>query len=146
MLSKFNNDIKLARVANVEYLSAAATAIVENLVKESPTGNIRFVLCSGRFTEPDTSKTLWFLRDSRRLKGEAENLLQNLAKEHPGKVEAFAVRPGLIIPENPSLSTRLTAALSPGITARQVGKVMVTIGLNGGKNTVLEQEEMLTIK
>lgn len=145
LLFKFNNDKKLAYAANVESPSAAATAFVQHLCQDSPSGKIRFVFCSGKYTETDPDKSLWFLGDSRRWKGETETFLQTLAGENRGKFDAFAVRPGLIIPSDPSLSIRLTAVVSPGITAQRVGQVMVKIGLDGWKETVLEQDDMLAV-
>ncbi|KAM3531846.1 hypothetical protein NHJ13051_000582 [Beauveria bassiana] len=103
--SKFSNGKKLAYAANV---------------------SIRFVFCSGKFAEPDPAKHLWFLGDSRRWKGETETFLQTLAKQHPGRFEAFSVRPGLVIPNNPPPAIRLATVVSPGITAQQTGTVMGT--------------------
>ncbi len=130
----------------MEYPCAAATAFAQHLTKDAPSGKIRFVFCSGKFTETDPAKSLWFLGDSRRWKGETETFLQTLAKEHPGQWEAYAVRPGLIIPRNPPLSIRLTAVLSPGITAQRTASVMVQVGLEGWKEAVLEQEDMLALQ
>ncbi|KAM3505427.1 hypothetical protein MY11210_007971 [Beauveria gryllotalpidicola] len=124
VLSKFNNDKKLAYAANVAYPCAAATAFVQHLVNDSPSGRIRFVFCSGKFAEPNPAKSLWFLGESRRWKGETETFLQTLAKQHPGRFEAFAVRPGLVIPNNPPPAIRLATVVSPGITAQQTGTVM----------------------
>ncbi|EGX93273.1 nucleoside-diphosphate-sugar epimerase, putative [Cordyceps militaris CM01] len=145
MLSKFNNDKKLAYAANVTFPCAAATAFASHLVGDAPSSRIRFVFCSGKFTELDPRKPLWFLADSRRLKGETEAFLQKLAGQHPGTFEAYAVRPGLVIPRNPPLTIRLTAAVSPGITAQQTGAVMVKVGTEGWKGAVLEQDDMLAI-
>ncbi|TQV97498.1 nucleoside-diphosphate-sugar epimerase [Cordyceps javanica] len=146
LLSKFNNDKKLAYDANVAFPCAAATALAQHLSSDSPSGKIRFVFCSGRFAEPDPIKSLWFLSDSRRWKGETETFLQKLAREHLGKFEALAVRPGLVIPKNPPLSIRLTAVVSPGITAQRTGIVMVKIGVDGWKGAVLEQDDMLAVQ
>ncbi|KAM3546233.1 hypothetical protein ARSEF1564_000928 [Beauveria bassiana] len=145
VLSKFNNEKKLAYAANVSYPCAAASAFVQHLGNDSPSGRIRFVFCSGKFAEPDPAKHLWFLGDSRRWKGETETFLQTLTKQHPGRFEAFSVRPGLVIPNNPPPAIRLATVISPGITAQQTGTVMVSIGLNGWKQAVLEQDEMLAI-
>ncbi|OAR02842.1 hypothetical protein LLEC1_06461 [Akanthomyces lecanii] len=146
LLSKFNNDKKLAHAANVESPTAAATAFVQHLSKHSPSGKIRFVFCSGKYTETNPDKSLWFLSDSRQWKGKTETFLQKLARDNPGKFDAFAVRPGLIIPADPPLSIRLTAVVSPGITAQRVGEVMVRIGLDGWKEPVLEQDDMLALR
>ncbi|OAA52351.1 NAD(P)-binding domain protein [Beauveria brongniartii RCEF 3172] len=145
VLSKFNNDKKLAYAANVVYPCAAASAFAQHLGNDSPSGRIRFVFCSGKFAEPDPAKLLWFLGDSRRWKGETETFLQTLAKQQPGRFEAFSVRPGLVIPNNPPPAIRLATVVSPGITAQQTGTVMVRIGLDGWKQAVLEQDEMLAI-
>ncbi|KAM3507929.1 hypothetical protein MY10362_001506 [Beauveria mimosiformis] len=124
VLSKFNNDKKLAYAANVVYPCAAASAFAQHLSNDSPSGRIRFVFCSGKFAEPDPAKLLWFLGDSRRWKGETETFLQTLAKQQSGRFEAFSVRPGLVIPNSPPPAIRLATVVSPGITAQQTGTVM----------------------
>ncbi|KAJ6788815.1 hypothetical protein PWT90_02818 [Aphanocladium album] len=145
-LNKFNNDVKLAHAANVEYPRAAATAIAKYLPEKSPTGLVRFVLASGRYAELDPEKPLWLMSDIRHMKGEIENAVLNLVKPCPGKFEAYAVRPGTVVPESPPLAISLMATISASIKLQQLVKVIVKIGTEGCKNTTFENEEMLTIQ
>lgn len=145
MLNKFGNDRKRAHDANVVFPKAAATALLEHLPKDSPSGKIRFVFTSGMYAEQDLDRRLYFLNDSRKLKGEIENFLQETAEANPDRFETWAARPGLIIPRDAPLSTKMTAWISPGITAEHLGKVMVKVGVEGWKDRVLEQDVMLKI-
>lgn len=143
MVNKFNGDWERCYEANVTLCKAAADAMLANLPQHSPTSKICFVLGSGQYTEQDQTKKLYFLQQNRRMKGEIETYLENLAKENPTKFTTYATRPGLIVPKNPPFSTRLMNILAGGITAENVGKCMVSVGVNGWKERVLEQDAMM---
>ncbi|MCJ1287719.1 hypothetical protein MMC26_007071 [Xylographa opegraphella] len=143
MNAKFS-DAATARTVNVEYTLAAAhffaTAIAPAL---SSTGKkFRFVYCSGWGTENDLKKPLWWMQDSRRIKGEAENGLFALAKDNEGVFEVLVVRPAGILPRGMTL-TGMLLMLGPSVKVEAVGAVMVEMAINGFEKRTLENGEIV---
>lgn len=112
----------------------------QKLASTSPTGKFRFVFCSGKFTEWDQDKTLLFLSDSRRIKGQVEKGLSDIADAHPDNFEVFLLRPsGFLGPETPAIK-KMFAPLYDAVTTEQVGKAMMRVGIEGGSERIIEND------
>ncbi|MCJ1384761.1 hypothetical protein MMC17_007879 [Xylographa soralifera] len=143
MNAKFPNPT-IARTVNVEYTHAAAHFFATNVAPAlSPTGRkFRFVYCSGWRTENDLEKPLWWMQDSRRVKGEAENELFALAKENEGVFEVLVLRPAGILPRGRTLRGMLLM-LGPAVKVEAVGTMMVEMAINGCEKKTLENGEIV---
>lgn len=112
----------------------------ESLTSKTPNGKFRFVFCSGKFTEWDQDKTLLFLSDSRKIKGQVEKGLCDIADAHPEQFETFILRPsGFIGPDTP-ITKKVFAPLYDAVSTDQVGKAMVKVGLEGAKERIIEND------
>lgn len=139
-VEQFNHDKELCRKVSVDYTLAAANAMRESLASKTPNGKFRFVFCSGKFTEWDQDKTLLFLSDSRKIKGQVEKGLCDIADAHPEQFETFILRPsGFIGPDTPS-TKKVFAPLYDAVSTDQVGKAMVKVGLEGAKERIIEND------
>ncbi|MCJ1395431.1 hypothetical protein MMC18_008317 [Xylographa bjoerkii] len=143
MNAKFS-DPKTAHTVNVEYTRAAAHFFAKTLVPAvSPSGKkFRFVYCSGWGTENDLEKPLWWMQDSRRVKGEAENGLFALEKGNEGVFEVLVVRPAGILPKERTLKG-LILMLGPAVKVEAVGVVMVDMVVKGCEKKTLENGEIV---
>ena len=143
MNAKFS-DPTTARTVNVEYTLAAAHFFATKVAPAmSQTGKkFRFVYCSGWGTENDLKKPLWWMQDSRRVKGEAENGLFALAKDNEGAFEVLVVRPAGILPRGWTLKGMLLM-LGPAVKVEAVGAVMVEMVTNGCEKRTLENGEIV---
>ena len=132
-----------ARTVNVEYTLAAARFFAKTLTPalSSSSKKFRFVYCSGWGTENDLEKPLWWMQDSRRVKGEAENGLFALMKEKES-FEVLVVRPAGIIPRGRTLMGMIMA-LGPAVKVEAVGVMMVDITVNGCIERTLENGEIV---
>ena len=139
-VEQFNHDKELCRKVSVDYTLAAANAMRESLASKTPQGKFRFVFCSGKFTEWDQDKTLLFLSDSRKIKGQVEKGLCDIADAHPEEFETFILRPsGFIGPDTP-ITKKVFATLYDAISTDQVGKAMMEVGLEGAKDRIIEND------
>ncbi|MCJ1397428.1 hypothetical protein MMC11_000621 [Xylographa trunciseda] len=143
MNAKFS-DPTTARTVNVEYTLAAAHFFAETLAPSlAPSGKkFRFVYCSGWGTENDLEKPLWWMQNSRRVKGEAENGLFALAKGKEEVFEVLVVRPAGILPRGRTLKGMLLM-LGPAVKVEAVGAVMVDMVVNGCEKRTLENGEIV---
>ena len=138
------SDPSTARTVNVEYTLVAAHFFATKVAPAlSQTGKkFRFVYCSGWGTENDLKKPLWWMQDSRRVKGEAENGLFALANENEGVFEVLVVRPAGILPREMTLKW-VVLMLGPAVKVEAVGAVMVEMAINGCEKRTLENGEIV---
>lgn len=109
-----------------------------------PGKKFRFVFLSGKFSEWDQTKTLLFLADSRRIKGEVEKGLCTLADAHgAGIFETWILRPSGFLPPGASLAKKLVGELYGAIGTPHLAKVLVQVALNGAKERFLENDVLL---
>ncbi|KAM0451207.1 hypothetical protein ACHAPV_010053 [Trichoderma viride] len=143
-VNQFNNDKELCRKVGVEYTLAAANAMLDHLADKVPSGKkFRFVFCSGKYSEWNQKRPLLFMADSRRIKGEVEKGLCDLADANPDKFETWILRPSGFIEPNASISKRLAGGLYGAITTAQVGKAMVKVACEGWKDRIIENNALL---
>lgn len=139
-------DVETARKVSVDYTLAAAKAFIDVLAPQLPAGQkFRFLFCSGRWAEMDEKKNMRMLADTRRIKGQVEKGLCDLADANPDKLETWSVRPGAIMRKHAGLMNLLTANTSGFIGLDHLAKAMLTIIVNGYKDRIIETEELLKI-
>jgi hypothetical protein len=61
-------DVQTARKVSVEYTLAAANAFAEKLLPKLVEKEFKFVFCSGAMAERDMEKTLYFMKETRKIK------------------------------------------------------------------------------
>ncbi|AEO70686.1 2a86ad49-089b-42fc-a9e4-0e5b924ad9f8 [Thermothielavioides terrestris] len=137
-------DVETARKVHVEYTQAAAKAFLGHLVPQLPEGKqFRFVFCSGALAEWDQQKPLYFMADTRRIKGETERGLCEIADGDATKRFAvYCARPSGILPADAGVARKLSGRLFNAIGVDQLAKAMVRILLEGYKERIIENSEL----
>ncbi|KAK2592424.1 hypothetical protein QQS21_009876 [Conoideocrella luteorostrata] len=139
--------IEAARHANVDTTHAAAKAFAENTASSlGPGKKFRFIFCSGKFTEWNQDKSLSFLNDSRKIKGQAEKGLFEVRDAHRERLEVFCVRPSGILGVDAGLAERWTGKLYSAIDVDVLARAMISIALDGYSETIIENERLKSIK
>lgn len=82
--------------------------------------------------EPNADAKLWFLAETRKLKGAAEAAVFGAEKESGGKVEAYTLRPAVIVGEKPGWVEWVHGKMAPSVGVRELAAVMVDVGVGGG--------------
>ncbi|KAI1417905.1 hypothetical protein F5Y13DRAFT_150023 [Hypoxylon sp. FL1857] len=139
-------DVETARKVSVDYTLAAAKAFVDELAPKLPESQkFRFVFCSGQFAEWDQEKNLKMLADTRKIKGQVEKGLCDLADTNKERFEVWAVRPSGILKKHAGLINLLTANALCFIEVDRLARAMLRIVVNGHKDRIIEARELLKI-
>ncbi|KAI4859145.1 hypothetical protein F4820DRAFT_440684 [Hypoxylon rubiginosum] len=139
-------DVETAKKVSIDYTLAAANAFVTELAPKLPEAQkFRFVFCSGKFAEWDQEKNLKAMKDTRRIKGQVEKGLCDLADANKEKFEVWAVRPGGIVKKHASLMNTLTANTIGVIDVDHLAKAMLKIVLDGHADRIVETNALLKI-
>ncbi|KAL8388900.1 hypothetical protein RB595_009006 [Gaeumannomyces hyphopodioides] len=134
-------DVDTARKVGVDYTLAAAKAFVD--AKLAGDGKIlRMVFCSGWLAEWNQEKPLRFMEHTRKIKGQVEKGLADMADGQPDKFQSWFVRPGDIIPTNGSALRKMSTSLSKGIVADKLAQAMIKILLEGYDKRILEPADI----
>jgi nucleoside-diphosphate-sugar epimerase len=144
-VDQFGGDKDLCRRVGVEYTLSAANAMLLRLTDAVPRGRkFRFVFLSGKYAEWDQTRSLLFLADTRRIKGEVEKALCTLAEAHGGGVfEAWILRPSGLLPPDASPWARLVGRLYGGMATPRLARVLVRVALDGAAETIMENNVLL---
>ncbi|KAH6963266.1 hypothetical protein DER45DRAFT_609606 [Fusarium avenaceum] len=139
-----NNDKDYCRKVNVDFTWSFAQALNSSVVPMLPDGKeFRFVFCSGATAERDQDRTLLFLSDTRKIKGEIERRLCELADAET-RFETFLLRPAMIQDQNTGVVRRAwMRALGLAVDATEVGNAMVKIGVEGTTKRIVENADIL---
>ena len=127
----------------VEYTLAAAKAMRNHLIAHSPTGlplkqPFRFVFCSGMLAEWDQDRKLWFLNDTRKIKGAVERGLCELGDEEGyDGFEVFIARPSYLLAPEASLLMKLASPFVFGIKTEQLGRAMLKMAADGWEERIV---------
>lgn len=107
----------------------------------------RFVFLSGKYSEWDPAKTLYFLGDSRRIKGEAEKGLCELADAYDGPAEfkVWALRPSGFIEEGSGLGMKAVGKLYSAVGTAQLAKALVRVACEGWDERIIENDVVLKL-
>lgn len=144
-------DLETAREVNVTYLQSFCKQVLPRLTSNDTTVNgqlsspLRFVLCGGALPEPDPAARLWFLAETRKLKGAAEVIIFE-AEAAARSLEAYTVRPAVIMADKPSWLEWVHGLVAPSVRVGELAVVMVEIGVNGGGKDGMRAWEVGTIK
>ena len=140
----FNHDVELCRKVSVGYTLAFAKAVCKQIASETTSGKpFRFVFCSGKYSEWDPNKSLLFLGDSRRIKGEVEKGLCDLADANAECLEVLVLRPTGFMDDNAPMTHMLVGSLYGAIKMSQLGRAFVQVTCEGADKRILENEEMM---
>jgi len=135
-------DVQTAKTVSVDYTLAAANAFAVKLLPGLGGKDFRFIFCSGGMAERDMNKSLYFMKDTRRIKGEVENGLIAIAEKHPG-FKTYIMRPGGIIAEDAGVVMAVVGALIPSVRVNALAAVMADVGINGGEQQTLENSDIV---
>ncbi|KAI4246133.1 MAG: hypothetical protein L6R40_002085 [Gallowayella cf. fulva] len=124
------------RRINLDYTIAAARAFVE--AKVAGEGNkLRFVYLSGMLTERDQERKLWFMSEARKIRGEVENQLMGLQKQHEDALVTYVARPGGVLATN-SFFPSVLEPLAKAVTVDDLAAKMLDTAINGHETHILE--------
>ncbi|KAL8736129.1 MAG: hypothetical protein Q9181_002519 [Wetmoreana brouardii] len=126
------------RRINLDYTIVAAETFANQLAPQLAEGkDFRFVYLSGMLTERDQARKLWFMSESRMIRGEVENKLMDLQKKDQGRLVTYVARPGGVLATN-SLFPGLLEPLARAIAVDDLAVKMLDTAINGHKTQILE--------
>ncbi|OAA66699.1 NAD(P)-binding domain protein [Niveomyces insectorum RCEF 264] len=137
-------DLATATKVQVDYTLAAAQAFLTHLAKPGAPP-FRLVFCSGAMAEWDQSASLYLYKDTRRIKGQVEKALLELADGHRDALRVWCVRPSYISVPDAGLAARAIRALSAGIAADRLATAMVKILVDGWETRIVEKEVLAVL-
>lgn len=110
----------------------------------APTGgrSFRFVFCSGKLAEWNQDRPLYFLNDTRKIKGAVESGLCELADAND-HFDVFIARPSLLLDDTTPWHEWLFSPIARGISTVQLGKAMIKMALEGSEERIVENETLL---
>ncbi|KAF2495745.1 hypothetical protein BU16DRAFT_526312 [Lophium mytilinum] len=136
---------------NLKYPLAFQEAFAKRLLassenREGRSRKFRFILLSGAFVESDQSRWLFFLWDQRRMKGLLATKTLEFAEAHRDVWEALIIRPGGILFGGDAFLNRVTEYVfgtSLAIRGEEVGATVADLVVNGARQPVIENSEMV---
>ncbi|KAI1750194.1 hypothetical protein F4782DRAFT_256410 [Xylaria castorea] len=133
-----------AKMVSVDFPLAAAAAFMINLTPRLQySEKFRFVFVSGKYAEWDDEKPLFFMRDTRRMKGAAEKRLLSLAAMSQSRLEVSIVRgAGIIATRGGWLKSKL-ARIAGFIAVDDFAYELVLISAETGGPEIFEMKELL---
>ncbi|KAL3449163.1 hypothetical protein BJX65DRAFT_294684 [Aspergillus insuetus] len=123
----------------VDFTAAAARAFSRAASSSDSKPPFRFVYISGAAVERDQSKSLWYMGNYRRMRGDGENVLFAHAEANPGVFEAYAMRPGLVPSLDGTIRDRIWS-LFPSARKDLLAKAMIDIALKGHKEDTISNQ------
>ncbi|MCJ1242994.1 hypothetical protein MMC30_000190 [Trapelia coarctata] len=139
-------DNATARKVSIDYTLAAAKAFGQDSAPENRKAKkFRFVYLSGSGAERDQTKTLWFMQDYRRIRGQVENDLLAYAQEHQDTFETCIMRPGMVLSKETNIRS-LIVGLGPSVRMDVLAAAMLDIALNGSEHRIMENATINQIR
>ncbi|CAI7630467.1 unnamed protein product [Penicillium glandicola] len=132
-------DDDIARRVSLDYTLAAAQLFHETCQKP-----FRFIYCSGAAAERDQTKSLWFMQEYRRIRGQVENELLRFVNDHPG-FETIIIRPAMVLARDMSLRS-LVFSLGPSVKLDDLGRAMLDLALKGGEKNIWENSDIRHVR
>ncbi|KFA60324.1 hypothetical protein S40285_07665 [Stachybotrys chlorohalonatus IBT 40285] len=122
----------------LDYPLAFQNALI-NLRRRTADGeqrSFRYVHLSGKLTEQDQSKSLYFFAENRKLKGVHEMKAVELAQEYRPWWQLHLIRPGAVLPNDGWTAGLQELIMGPSwvVRAKELGAYMVHLAL-GAKET-----------
>ncbi|KAE8448542.1 hypothetical protein EG329_009423 [Mollisiaceae sp. DMI_Dod_QoI] len=138
-----SSNLEECRKIEIGYTHAAAEAFAKSLVPslKAQGKSFRFVYLSGKFAERETEKHLWFLHDSRTIKGTVENGLLVIQEKEPS-FEVSIARPGGVLAKDTILPNVLVGA-TMSIKVDELAAAMISEAVESSKGTrTFESDEL----
>lgn len=133
-----NGDIETFRKVSVDYTKSAIAAFSQ--LASANQGRFRFVFMSGFLSSRDQTKSLWFLQEGRRLKGQAEILL--LEANEANLMDAYVLRPASVLPKETSIRKVIQGlALSVGVA--ELSAAALNLAAKGCEKKLLENTDLV---
>ncbi|KAF7180248.1 hypothetical protein CNMCM7691_009415 [Aspergillus felis] len=126
-----------------DFALIAANAFADNLAPALNGKKFKFVFCSGMGAEWDQTKPLWFLKDTRRIKGYVEKQLAAIADDERGVFAVSCVRPGGVLSSAANVVEKLSAAIIPCIEVDHLARAMIKVLLDENSGRIIENAELL---
>lgn len=135
-----------ARRVSLDYTLAAARAFTEQqqhaAAGDGRDSKFRFIYMSGKAVQRDQTKSLWFLSEYRKMRGQVEQKLLEHAKENPAVFESYILRPGFVLKKDFNF-VDVARSLAPSVRLEALGRVVVDIALNGCESDTLENKDIV---
>jgi hypothetical protein len=129
-----NPDLEASRKIEIDYTLTAANAFTRLSGLKGDGRTFRFVYLSGLGANRDISKSLWFLKNVRNIKGEVENGLLEIQGKEDNDLEVTIVRPGGVLAKGSQVPDILvTASLS--IKVEELAAAMINEVVSGLRGT-----------
>ncbi|WKT53710.1 hypothetical protein QSH57_004294 [Fusarium oxysporum f. sp. vasinfectum] len=138
-------DLETCKKVSVDFTLVAAKAFVDILAPNMKGGKFRFIFCSGMGAEVDDTKTLRYMKDTRRIKGQVERELYKLAEQNKDRFEIWSVRPGGILPTTSNILWKFIGGCLYYTTADRVASSMIQVLLHGYTTRLIEHGDLLNI-
>lgn len=122
---------------------AAAQAFQTHIARKKASSvgqKFRFVYVSGAFVERDRSKSLWFLSETRKMRGDVERMVIELNQQNPGSWVSVVARPAGITKGDPLLMRIFLPWLY--ISVEELAAALVDVVVTGKSETTIENGEL----
>ncbi|KAK9365061.1 hypothetical protein V1509DRAFT_649981 [Lipomyces kononenkoae] len=130
---------ELNRTINFDYAIGTAKIFAAAFMENKSRGKFNFVYLSGALPEKDQNKTLWFLADNRRMRGQLENALLQLGQETKNSgFEVYIARPGFVQPEGAVLLNWIVGKLSNAIMLHHLAACLLQLAIDGHSDPIAE--------
>ncbi|MCJ1393973.1 hypothetical protein MMC18_006850 [Xylographa bjoerkii] len=123
-------------------LAGAKTFSTSPASQLEPRKPLRFVYVSGMLAERNQEKTLWLAQEGRRMRGQIENELVALQKQHGDSVAAFVVRPWMVLSKEKTVMSAV-ASMGPSIRVDELAAAIVNIALNGSERQIVDNDVLV---
>ncbi|KAF4975766.1 hypothetical protein FZEAL_7482 [Fusarium zealandicum] len=134
-------DMNGNRAVDLEYPLAFMEEMARVLQTEPRKFPFKYVHLSGTFVRQDQEKKLWFLEQSRKLKGVLESRALAFAESHANIWKTSIVKPGLIVSKNVVFPTIVAGVLGENLSIRveELGAFMTYLAVDGeGEDSTIE--------
>jgi hypothetical protein len=135
-----NADIETCRKVSVEYTLSAITAF--STLGAQNGKPFRFIFMSGFLSSRDQTKSLWFLQEGRRLKGQAETHLLKANEEKENVLDAYVLRPASVLPKETSLR-KIIQGLALSIGVEVLSAAAADLAINGSEEKLFQNTELV---
>ncbi|KAF8865407.1 hypothetical protein BDZ45DRAFT_796714 [Acephala macrosclerotiorum] len=141
-----NPNLEQCREIEIGYTHAAAEAFAKALVPplKGQGKSFRFMYLSGKMAERDTNKKLWFMHNSRTIKGEVENGLLAIEEKESG-FEVSIVRPGGVLAKD-TILPNILVGITLSIKVDELAAAMIFEGVESAQGTRTLENDALRQK
>ncbi|CZR55214.1 related to nucleoside-diphosphate-sugar epimerase [Phialocephala subalpina] len=141
-----NPNLEDCRKTEIRYTHAAAEVFAKSITPslKGEGKSFRFVYLSGKMAERDTDKKLWFLHDTRTIKGEVENGLLAIQEKEPS-FEVSIMRPGGVLAKD-TLVPNILVGVTMSIKVDELAAAMISEDVESPKGTRTFENDVLRKK